>query len=595
MKWKYKILQLISQPPEFLSLSKDEGVESFHGRYVTIDNLPYALGKLIGEGDEAMVYELVRLREGYFDSVIKIPRYKPGHAKYAIWAKQVRDEINPHSDLPDVEKQEARLVKVPGGVVKVQPYLTASPETDWKSTYPAIPILSKLHQGDLEGALYVCDKLIQRYGKRGVLLEHKGIILTQMQLYEEAKLVLEEAVEAHTKEDNTARLIAAYNLANLHRILHTIEDVPGWIELKDNTCLPLPQIFTSPEEASSHVDHLDKLFSILLEILTTEPFFVPALLLMAEVLETGVHIDIFEAVITAVQRIDPTNPALPELKSGLEDWKAAIVKDVDIPEQVVNDLEKFEEVYIDPEPEKGRQAAARFQSGSYLLSMGNLDDAEHEFSAAIDLDSDNITYWLELCRVLYLKQDYEKSLRHLQEVTRRFSDESLVHFQMGEVYQKLGRHREACISFHKALACDPVEASCIELQLGHSYRAMGKLEKSIGFYKSAFQHYPNDPETILGLTYALREKSNALESEGKIAESHSTFNEALNIIQSAIQRVPNSSELYVAEAQLLVKVGRFEEAIESLRCSVSLDPKHPFAQKFLNELEMWYRKQCDSQ
>lgn len=272
------------------------------------------------------------------------------------------------------------------------------------------------------------------------------------------------------------------------------------------------------------------------------------------------------------------------------------MKDVNnIPEQVRGDLERFDEAYVDPEPEKGRQAQSRFLSGSYLLSIGNLDDAEREFKAAIELDPSNVTYWLELCQVWYLRQDYNECLRQLQEVVRRFSDEALVYFRIGVVYQQLGRHREACISFHKALACDPDDICWIELELGNSYRAIRNIEKSLEFCKSAFQHNPDHPGTILGLTYALREKSNALGSKGKIEEARSAFNEALNFIQSAIQRVPNSSKLHFADAQLLVQVARFEEAIESLKRAVSLDPKDHYAQKFLNELEIWYSKQRDSQ
>jgi hypothetical protein len=237
MEWKYKILKLISQPPEFLSLSESDDDESYHGRYIRIDNLPYALGKFIGEGDEAMVYELIRLREGYFDSVIKICRYKPNHPKYTAWAKSVREEINPQSELPMVEQEEARLVRVPGGVVKVQPYLTASPDTDWRSTYPAVPVLNRIQQGNWKGALSVCNQLLKRHGKRGVLLEHKGIILLQMESYKEAVAVLEEAVEAHTKEGNTARLIAALNLAIAHRVGSNSMMVP--VSLYINSSLPL--------------------------------------------------------------------------------------------------------------------------------------------------------------------------------------------------------------------------------------------------------------------------------------------------------------------------------------------------------------------
>jgi tetratricopeptide (TPR) repeat protein len=232
----------------------------------------------------------------------------------------------------------------------------------------------------------------------------------------------------------------------------------------------------------------------------------------------------------------------------------------EVPKEILDKLNQFDQAYVFPKIKTGLQAQSRFESGRYQLSIGNLDEAEREFTAAIEFDNSDVQYWLWLCNVWYLRQDYEKCLELLQETTDRFPDEAIVYFRMGEVYQLLEQHRQACISFHKALGCGTYDDTWpVELRLGHSYRAIGNLGKALEFLRSAFRGNPESPETILSLTYVLRDQADALRSEGKITKARTVFDRALKLIRNAIKRIPDSMELKAAEAELSAQLNSVEE------------------------------------
>jgi predicted Zn-dependent protease len=82
------------------------------------------------------------------------------------------------------------------------------------------------------------------------------------------------------------------------------------------------------------------------------------------------------------------------------------------------------------------------------------------------------------------------------------------------------------------------------------------------------------------LVYALADREGgALEEEAQ---------EAVEIIIAATSQGTDSAELWVCRAQLQARSGQYAEAIHSLKRAIGLDPDHPFASEFLEQLESWY-------
>lgn len=248
--WESRIQQILANPPEFLSLvTNPESPERYQGRYIMIDEQPFALGRMLGQGDEALVLELIGLRDGKRDKVLKICRHPPSSEKYTTWAVPYRIERNPHSAIPDVEMHLARLAQVPGGLVKVQPYHSPPGTIDWMAQYPAATIYKAMHENGPDAALVVADSLIKEHGPRGVLLHAKGSVLAEMRRFEEAHDVLEQAMQSHTEAGSPVRMQTGVLLAAVLSQIYAQTPVEGGatmsLKLDDGTVLSQTFFFRS--------------------------------------------------------------------------------------------------------------------------------------------------------------------------------------------------------------------------------------------------------------------------------------------------------------------------------------------------------------
>ncbi len=597
--WPSRISLLLAEPPEFLALATDPDDERvFSGKYLHLDGAPYALGRRITRGDEAIVFELVDLRLGYCAGVVKICRYKPGTARYVSWAVTQRKERNPHSDLPDVELHPARLVPVPGGVVKLQPYVTPSPETAWATHAPILDVLTLLEQDRVEEALRVAELLLKQEGSHGVLLEAKGLALERLERLDEAREALEDALEAHLKEGNAGRLRTTYILAGvLHRLYERSAGSGGTtlsLELPDGTVHT--QTYFAAVEAAAADDTLeDRAVFVLLEALAYEPYFAGGLLrLGAYTVNAPAAIEIIRAIVTALLRIDPADPDVGEFAEFVQkrygDDKSQSLRSVETaaePEHANLSadtrarLDRFDELY-QPEPIRARQAAARHDAALVQAAYGRFASAEGQLREAVDLDPDQPDHRLALADVLESQLKTGEAKRVLEETTRRFPDGTRAYETLGDLCAVHDEHAEAKLAYLRALATEPDERWRVELKVGEAFEKLGEHTRAIEFFRAAHREAPDEPWTILLLVQALRKP--ALDANGE-PSADPVFRESLAIIEDAIRRLPPHAPLLVCAAQSFLAEGRYRDARDALRSAVDVDPDDQLAAEFLTDLE----------
>jgi tetratricopeptide (TPR) repeat protein len=598
--WPSRISLLLARPPKFVALAPDphEG-RVFSGNYLRLDAAPYGLGRRIARGDEAIVFELVNLRLGYCAGVVKICRYKPGTKRYAAWAVTRRDERNPHSNLPDVELHPARLVPVPGGVVKVQPYVTPSPETAWATHAPIADVLAFLEEGRSGDALRLAELLLGRFGRHGVLLEARGLALDRLGRIDEARTVLEDALEAHIKEGNAARLHTAYILARVLQKLYRRSAGSGGatlsIELPDGT-VHTQTAFASVEDAAADDTLEDRAVFVLLEALASEPYFTGGLLgLGGYIANAPAAVDTLRAIVAALERFDPADPDVTEFAAfirgrygdGREEPAEPVdpVADVHVPSNLSAEagetLERFDELY-QPEPTRARQAAARHDAAWLHAGSGRFAAAERELREAVDLDPDDVDYRLLLAHVLESQLKTDEARRVLEETTRRFADDARGYEALGDlciVHEDLA---EAKLAYLRALGTEPDERWSIELKVGEAFRLQGEYGRALDFFRVANAHAPDEPWTIIAFVQALR--APALDADGDPMDNND-FKEGLAIVDDALRRMPSDAPLLICAAQSYLAAGRYHDARDALRRAVECDPDHSFAAQFLSELE----------
>jgi tetratricopeptide (TPR) repeat protein len=593
-----RLRQILAPTPQWLVLETNPDAESrYQGRYLALDGVPCGLGNLLGQGDEAFVFELINLRDGDRAGVVKICRHPPTSQKYATWAVPYRIEINPHSAIPDVEMHLARLVQVPGGLVKVQPYLFTDPETDPPLPFRAVPILDSMRSGDLVGALRLAQTLIEQHGPRAELLEAKGQVLAHRSRWEEARQVLEQVLETQNQLRSYGRFKTATLLSQVLRQIYAASPSQGAtmsIELDDGTIFS-QTIFSDPTAAAQDDTLQDRAMYVLLEVLADEPYFIPALLELADTLLESPGTAMFAGeVIQAVEQIDPGSPDAEMFREfvrahfgeGAADWPGQETPPWEpdqepggVPEEVAGALKDFDDDYK-PEPTRGQLARARHQSAISHFVGRDLDSAERAAREAIDLDPETADYALTLAEVLDWQGRHEEAHQILQQASTDFFDQASVHERLGDFYLAQEEYGAAQLAYLRALHSEPEMRWPLQLGLGLACRGLGEHQEAIRWLRSAYQESPLEPRVVLGLVYALADREGgALEEEAQ---------EAVEIIIAATSQGTDSAELWVCRAQLQARSGQYAEAIHSLKRAIGLDPDHPFASEFLEQLESWY-------
>lgn len=146
-------------------------------------------------------------------------------------------------------------------------------------------------------------------------------------------------------------------------------------------------------------------------------------------------------------------------------WQAEVSKN---PKSLVGWTELgvalYEKGQIDQAEEKLRKALsldknaarARYYLGIVYIDKGRFDEAIAEFKEILKRDINNPLVFSQMAKAYDGKKDYQNALKNLDYIIE-FIDPSLteVHYQRGEVLEKMGRQKEAIEAYRKAASFDP--------------------------------------------------------------------------------------------------------------------------------------------
>lgn len=584
-----------------LRVGRDEGNGvPYSGKYLHVGEVPHALGRMIAQGAEAMVFEAIDLRAGTLAGVVKVCRFPPGTPEYQRWAVPVRFELNEKSDLPDVELYPAALLSVPGGMVKLQPYLAPNPATAWAARSPAAPIFGAA-KGDPEGAVEIADGLLARHGSRGILLEAKGHVLLAEDDLDAAAEALEAAYAAHAEEGNAGMYSSALLLSRAWRTVYQSQETHGSAEVRldlgDGVVLSNIHFGDSAESAADDTLQ-DRSMYLLLEVLAKEPFFVGGLGALAdELLEVLGGTELAAAIVACAEQIDPVWEVVAELRTTVDrkaaDEAAAALErgalnlpppppSSTIPKAVKDGLETHRAHY-DPEPDAGTTAEARARAARVLWSEGDLSGAEREARRAVVVDPSVAGHRTLLAEVLEASGRDGEALEVLRKsVTELSSAET--YLGLAEFLQRQGDDAQAKTEFLRALLSGPREPWRVHLGLGASLERIGDLEEAIDNFRTAHRMAPDEAWPSIHLAQALRKPF--LEGDTS-AEAESRIREAYELISVAAERFPESMEVLFWLAQSLVLAGHPCEAVPVLVRAQEIAPRDDLVAKFARDAKHW--------
>jgi len=173
--WRFKLHHLLSSAPEYITAVRrgDSPVRGKYLRLSSLGNTPCALGRAIFEAKDSMIYELIALREGFNALLIEICKHPLGSTQQENWLRHITEEstVAKKHDYPLLLERLSC-----GSTVKVMPYVSRTPKTDWRSRLPVTDIEELLRAEDIPSAVDLCQRRLEEYGPKGILLEEMAHI-----------------------------------------------------------------------------------------------------------------------------------------------------------------------------------------------------------------------------------------------------------------------------------------------------------------------------------------------------------------------------------------------------------------------------------
>jgi len=191
-------------------------------------------------------------------------------------------------------------------------------------------------------------------------------------------------------------------------------------------------------------------------------------------------------------------------------------------------------------------------------------------------------------------RDWRSPLVFWKETVKDSPSSSRAYYNLGNVYSRRGRHREAADAFEEAVRLWPKHGYAYN-NLGNSYMKLGEYEKAIKAFITAINIDSEDKETYYNLAnayetlgvykMAIRFYGEAIQKDSRYKEAYysmgnvlaetAEYEEAIDLFKRAIEIDGEYIEAYNNLGSLYVNTGRIDEALRVYRKALSFIPENP--------------------
>lgn len=247
---------------------------------------------------------------------------------------------------------------------------------------------------------------------------------------------------------------------------------------------------------------------------------------------------------------------------------------------------------------------ARRQCGAILHEMRQLPEAENEYREALRLDPGSVRTCIGLARVLLDRGERDEAMRFLDRAAASELHESAAHYELGQIWSRLGEDDRALFAFETSLASRPSSPTPY-LKVIEGLVARSELDRAIDVAERAAEVFPEAGGVhamhgaVLARTNRLSEAAIALERALELgagavqASSYAAvmirsgrFAEARSVLERTLLRSGVDPTVWKAFAQRLAgPLGQPAEAVRWMQRYVERVPDDAEAQRWLRENE----------
>ena len=207
-------------------------------------------------------------------------------------------------------------------------------------------------------------------------------------------------------------------------------------------------------------------------------------------------------------------------------------------------------------------ADALLNVGAIQQAKGNVSLARHTVQRALQADPNSIGALSQLAEISRDQGQLDEAIRLFEEAMRIDDSQPFLLMGFGDVLQRAGRFAEAERAFLSVLELEP-DSFKARYNLGVTYTNMGRVEDAIARYEEALELEPKHPEAVL-----------AHNNLGAIFLGQGKTDEALARFERATEASPFHLESRYNVAIIYLERGRVKEAVTLLEEAAALQPNH---------------------
>ncbi|MEM7320404.1 MAG: tetratricopeptide repeat protein, partial [Pseudomonadota bacterium] len=213
-------------------------------------------------------------------------------------------------------------------------------------------------------------------------------------------------------------------------------------------------------------------------------------------------------------------------------------------------------------------------SAELLENMGQYDLSVALYKRIPSTSPDHHAAELGRAEALRRAAKPNAAIEVLEQLAIDYPDQASVHSALGDLQRQEERYGEATGAYDKALELTDAKARnrwFIYYARGISHERLKNWEKAEADFRQALELNPDQPQVLNYLGYSLVEKQIKLD-------------EALDMIERAVQARPDSGYIVDSLGWVLFRLGRYDEAVGHMERAVELMPIDPVVNDHLGDV-----------